>query len=370
MKKIACSVVAQIVTGASLLFAVASASATTISVSCRGTSDGPAINSAINSSNPGDTIQFHGTCVTSQMIVLLGKRNYYGDSKNATTIQQAAGANLPALIASDSWVNNSTTAGDPIRIEHLNIDGNSASNSGTNVLVIRSWLSRIEDVIVQNAPEDGIQITSVSENGTVLTNTDVNGVIDDVWVKSSGANGIDVVDPGSWVTDWWLLDSAVQDSAQSAIYLQNCAGWMVRGNHVYGVGKDGIHASRCYGSSIEGNYIEQFGSSGGSGNTYYGIVATLQGSAASVVSGNKIFMFGGTANSANLRYIDVQGNYGATQASVTGNTILGHNGTTETGLTYLLGGATSLHVSSTGNSITLVATPTSIGNGVTVDAGQ
>lgn len=346
------------------------ASAATLPVFCRGVSDGGEINRIIGISQPGDTILFHGTCLTNQTIVLLGERNYYGESKNATTIRQAPGANLPALMASDSWVSNSTTTGDPIRIEHLNIDGNSGSNSGTNALVIRSWLSRIEDVIVQNAPEDGIQITSVSENGNVLTNTQVNGVIDAVWVKSSGANGIDVVDPGSWVTDWWLLDSAVQDSAESAIYLQNCAGWVVRGNHVYGVGKDGIHASRCYGSSIEGNYIEQFGSSGGAGNTFYGIVATLQGSAASVVSGNKVFMFGGAANSANLRYIDVQGNYGATQASVIGNTILGHNGGTETGLTYLLGGASSLHVSSTGNSVILVATPENVGAGVTLDAGR
>jgi parallel beta-helix repeat protein len=368
MRKLVCCLFASIAAGTVLL--PNASFAATLPVFCRGVSDGALINRIIGFSQPGDTILFHGTCVTDQTVVLLGERNYYGESKNATTIRQASGANLRALIASDSWVNNSPTAGDPIRIEHLNIDGNSASNSGTNVLVIRSWLSRIEDVIVQNAPEDGIQVTSVSENGNVLTNTEVNGVIDDVWVKSSGANGIDVVDPGSWVTDWWLLDNAVQDSAQSAIYLQNCAGWMVRGNHVYGVGKDGIHASRCYGSSIEGNYIEQFGSSGGSGNTYYGIVATLQGSAASVVSGNKVFMFGGTANGASLRYIDVQGNYGATQASVIGNTILGHNGPTETGLTYLLGGASSLHVSSTGNSVMLVAAPINLGEGVTLDAGR
>jgi hypothetical protein len=364
------SAVKQLIAGAALLLLTGSASASIVSITCGGVSDGAAINAAISGSNPGDTIQFHGTCVTNQTIILLGKRNYYGDHRNVTTIQQAAGANLPALLASDSWVNNSSTAGDPIRIAHLNIDGNSANNSGTNVLVIRSWLSHIEDIIVQNAPEDGIQITSVSQNGTVLTNTDVNGVIDEVWVKSSGANGIDVVDPGSWVTDWWLLDNAVQDSAESAIYLQNCAGWMVRGNHVYGVGKDGIHASRCYGSSIEGNYIEQFGSAGGSGNTYYGIVATLQGSAASVISGNKIFMFGGTGNAANLLYIDVQGNYGVTQASVTGNTILGHGGATETGLSYLLGGATSLYVSTTGNSVQLVHTPIAVGAGVTTDAGR
>jgi parallel beta-helix repeat protein len=195
-------------------------------------------------------------------------------------------------------------------------------------------------------------------------------VIDKVWVKSSGANGIDVVDSGSWVTDWFLLDSAVEASGGSAIYLQNAAGWLIRGNHVYGVGEHGIYAGRCYGTTVEGNYIEQFGSTGASGTTYYGVYASLQGSAASTVNGNKIFMFGGTGNSANLDYIGVKGNYGVTQATVSGNTILGHSGNTEVGLNYQLGAATSLYVASTGNSIQKVHTIKTIGTGVTVDTGQ
>jgi parallel beta-helix repeat protein len=358
------------VVAGSLVSACFSANAATVSITCGGTSDGAAINTAIAGSSPGDTIQFHGTCVTNVTITLLGKRNYYGDHRNVTTIRQAAGANLSALLASDSWVNNYAVSGDPIRIAHLNLDGNSAQNAGTNVLVIRSWLSHIEDIIVQNAPGDGIQVTSLSSNGSILSNTQVNGVIDKVWVKSSGANGIDVVDSGSWVTDWFLLDSAVEASGGSAIYLQNAAGWLIRGNHVYGVGEHGIYAGRCYGTTVEGNYIEQFGSTGASGTTYYGVYASLQGSAASTVNGNKIFMFGGTGNSANLDYIGVKGNYGVTQATVSGNTILGHSGNTEVGLNYQLGAATSLYVASTGNSIQKVHTISTIGTGVRVDTGQ
>jgi hypothetical protein len=352
--------------------------AATISITCGGTSDGAAINTAITGSSPGDTIQFHGTCVTNQTIVLLGKRNYYGDSRNTTTIQQAAGANLTALLASDSWVNNTSIAGDPIRIAHLNLDGNSSANTGTNVLVLRSWLSHVEDLAVQNAGADGILIPSPSSNGTQLTGTSVNGVngtevnsvIDKVWVNHSAANGIHVVDSGDAITDWFLLDSAVQDSGASAIYLGNAAGWMVRGNHVYGVQNDGILASRCYGTTIEGNYIEQFGTAGGTGATWYGIIASLAGSAASVISGNKIFMFQGVANSANLLYLDVTGHDGVDQATVSDNTILGHNGSTEVGLTYTLGSGSSIYIATTGNSVQNVATPITIGPSVVTNAGR
>jgi hypothetical protein len=347
------------------------ASGATVNVTCAGTSDGAAMNAAIAGSSVGDTIQFHGTCVTSQTIVLLGKRNYIGDHRNVTTIRQAAGANLSALLASDSWVNNSATSGDPISIAHLNLDGNSSANSGTNVLVIRSWLSHIYDLIVQNAPGDGILLPSLASNGsTNLSSTEVNGVIENVWVKASGSNGIEVSDSSGHITDWFLLDSAVEASTNSAIYLGNAAGWLLRGNHIYGVGKDGILASHCYGTTIQDSYIEQFGTSGGSGNTWYGIIASLSDSAASVISGNKIFMFQGTTNAANLIYIAVTGHDGFDQATVSGNTILGHSAATETGLSYTLGSGTSMFISTTGNSVQRVGTPITVGTSVTTNAGR
>lgn len=310
--------------------------------------------------------------MTNQTIVLLGKRNYIGDHRNVTTIRQAAGANLSALVASDSWVNNSASAGDPITIAHLNLDGNSSANSGTNVLVIRSWLSHIYDLIIQNAPADGILIPSMASNGmTDLSNTEVNSVVDNVWVKASGSNGIEVSDPsGGHITDWFLLDSAVEASTNSAIYLGNAAGWLLRGNHIYGVGKDGILASHCFGTTIQDTYIEQFGTIGGSGNTWHGIIASLSDSAASVISGNKIFMFHGTANAANLISIAVTGYNGFDQATVSGNTILGHSAATETGLSYTLGSGTSMFISTTGNSVQRVGTPLFIGASVTTNAGR
>jgi hypothetical protein len=100
----------------------------------------------------------------------------------------------------------------------------------------------IEDVQIENAPGDGIQITSLSKSGVALQGSQVNGHISNVFVTSTGAIGIHVVDDGTSVTDWSLLDSWVANSGQSAIYLGNAAGWTVRGNHVFGVHQQGIFA--------------------------------------------------------------------------------------------------------------------------------
>ena len=166
-------------------------------------------------------------------------------------IRQANGSNLPAMLASDSWNADTTYTGGPIRIGDVTLDGNGRSNSGTNVLVIRSWLTVIEDLQVENAPADGIQITNLSKNGVALTTTQVNGRISNCLVTNSGGTGIHIVDTGNSVTDWDLLDSWVAYSGQSAIYMDNAAGWKIRGNHVYGIQQHALYANACFATSID-----------------------------------------------------------------------------------------------------------------------
>jgi len=227
----------------------------------------------------------------------------------------------------------------------------------------------IEDLQVENAPADGIQITSVSKNGVNLQNTQVNGRISNCFVTNSGGTGIHVVDPGNSVTDWDLLDSWVASSGQSAIYMDNAAGWKVRGNHVYGVQQHAIFANRCYGTSIEENYVEDFGGSGGN-NTWYGIACTVQGDAASVISGNKVFMFTKEPASASFVYIGVpQVNYGTGQINVADNTIRGAGQRADMGLSYQLSGGNGLNVLSSNNNVQNVHTQRSIGSSVKLVTG-
>lgn len=344
--------------------------AAVVNVQCRNTpADAIILNEAIAHSRAGDVIRIHGMCLADRTIVLAGDRSYQGDSRTGTIIRQASGANLPALLASDSWATDSPTTGDPVRISDLTLDGNSAANSLTNALVIRSWLTVIEDLQVENAPGDGIQLTNLSKDNLALTNTQVNGRISNCFVTNSGGDGIHIVDTGNSVTDWDLLDSWVANSGKSAIYMDNAAGWKIHGNHVYGNPQHGIYASRCFGTTIDSNYVEDFGDSGMEG-TSYGIACTVQGDAASVISANKVFQFHSEPSTGNFVYIGVpQVNYSTGVLNVVDNVIRGANGHHDTGLSYQIGGGEGLLLLSHDNNVQQAGVPRVVGAGVTLVNG-
>lgn len=333
------------------------AAAARATATCRNTStDAAAIQSVINSSAAGDEIVIDGPCLITQTITLLGDRAYRGDSA-ATTLTEASGANLPAVLASDSWVNNSSTTGDPITLRDLSVEANGSGNpSGGDAVIIRSWNTDIENLHISDAKNAGLRITNESKNGTALTNTQVNGTVRGLFITGSGGSGVYVEDSGNSVTDWNLIDNWVAYSGGDAIRLENSAGWPIERNHVYGVGSSGIDADRLFGTSLDDNYVEDFKDSG--------IEVSVQGDAASTVSGNKIFQFGGSGGTTYLAVNQV--NYGSGYLTVVGNTIRGNG--TGVGLSYQQGGH-QLTVTSSGNMVTGVTTPKSAGSGVTVSAG-
>jgi len=346
----------------------ATATAAAIDITCSAApGDAKALNAAIAASKTGDAIHIHGTCLADLTIVLSGNRSYLGDSRTGTTVRQANGANLPALVASDSWDSNAAGTGGPIRIAHLSLDGNRAHNTGTNVLVIRSWLTVIEDVQVRSAPADGIRITNLSKDGkTRLTSTQVNGRISNCFITGSGANGIRVADVGNSLTDWDLLDTWIADSGESAIRMDNAAGWKVVGNHLYGVKQNAIYAQRCWGTTIADNYIEGFGEGGGD-DPWYGIACTVQGGAASVVRGNKVFRSGARAGAGKFIYIGVpQVNSGTGVINVVDNIVRGGGGERDIGLSYQVGQGAGLSILSNNNNIQSVGTGRLVGERVTL----
>ena len=353
-----------IVTALSLFFFSSSAWASPIDVNCSdSTADTLRLTRAIEHSHSGDLIQIHGVCRIDKTISLLGDRTYVGDSRTGTVLRQAEGANLPALLASDSWVDDVDYTGAPIRIAHLTLDGASTSNSGTNVLVIRSWLTVLDDLLIENAPADGLQITNLSRSQVGLKTSQVNGRISNIFVLDSGANGIHVVDTQNSVTDWNLVDSWVADSGKSAIYLGNAAGWTVRGNHLWGVQNHAIYAERCFSTSIEQNYIEDFGDAGN--GTFYGIACTMNGGAASVIGNNRIFMLNGEPAQGKFIYVGAPVvNYGTGQLNVTGNTILGAGKAADIGMAFERNGGYGFNLLSSGNNVQGVHTDRVVGPGV------
>lgn len=370
--------------GKSLRFAISLATALSImavatpgkaavkDVTCANTTtDTTTLNNAISGSSVGDDIRIHGQCLINRTIILYPTRTYEGDSREGTMITQASGSNLQAMLASQSWSTNSRYADDGIRIAHLGLDGNSSANTGTIGLAIRSWLTVLEDLYIQNTSGDGIRLTNASATGTELEASSgamVGGRISNCFITNSGGNGIRAYDSQNNVTDWDLTGTAVAASGLSAIYLDNTAGWRITGNHIYGISQYGIYAQRMGGSTIDQNYVEDFGDSGGS-TTWYGIAAAgIQPyGSASVISGNKVFQFNTESSGTSYVYIGITGvNSGMGVVNVVNNTIVGAGGAHDTGLSYVLDAGSSLKVVSANNNVQSVTTARSVGAGVTL----
>jgi hypothetical protein len=174
-------------------------------------------------------------------IKLLGDRTYSGYSRSGTVLKQANGANLSALFASDSYLNNYTYTGTPVAIRHLTLDGNKAQNTAaTDGIILRSWLSVIEDIHIMNMSENGIRATNLSTNGTAITNTEVNGRIADNFIENSNGHGVYIQDTENALTDWYLSDNWIAGSGIDGIHMDNAAGWVVERNHIYGVQQNAL----------------------------------------------------------------------------------------------------------------------------------
>ena len=332
--------------------------------------DAATINAAIAGSPTGSEIVLRGQFLISEPIRLLGERSYRGESRSGTVLKQADGANLPAVVASSVWLDDTSWTGTPIALRHLSIDGNRANNpnSTTAGLALRSWLSTVEDVHIRNCASDGLRLTSRSQNGTGLNTTQVNGRIAANFIERSGRHGIYVEDPQNAVTDWILCDNWVAGSGEDAIHLDNAAGWVIERNHVYGVPQHAIFAHRCFATSIADNYIEGFGETDEAG-TWCGIRATLQGSTASTIINNRIFNFGGEQNADSVyRYLSVSVNYGTGMAVVSNNAIRGGKTSQSVGLHYA--GSEGSVLVSTGNLVSGVGEAKVAEGAVSVTAGQ
>src|SRR5258708_6272427 len=74
------------------------------------TDDYAAITAAINASKFGSDVFFpNGTYMTSSTISFLKQRRYIGSHRGSATIKQANGANLDAVVASQTWLSTNPT---------------------------------------------------------------------------------------------------------------------------------------------------------------------------------------------------------------------------------------------------------------------
>ncbi len=340
--------------------------------------DADTINAAIAASPVGAEIVIRGKCLINKTIRLLDDRSYRGESRTGTILEQADGANLVALLATAQFLDNKDYTGLPVAVRQLTLDGNKANNKQvkTDGLILRSWLSVVEDLHVADMSGSGLRITNLSAKGTKLKTTQVNGRISGNFIENSGRHGVFVEDTGNGeggsVTDWILADNWIASSGVDGIHMDNAAGWFVERNHIYGVPQHAIYADNLFATSICDNYIEEFGETKQAG-TWCGIRGTVNGEAASTIANNRIFNFSKKCNpQSDFRYLSLAVNYGTGVVTVTGNVIYGI-GTARgrgTGQYFTAGDDLKLRVVSTGNFIDGVKTHRFASPTVTVSAGE
>ena len=235
-------------------------------------SDAGKINNTILSSPEGSEIVICGECLISETVRLMQNRSYRGQHRSGTILKQADNANLVTLAASAGFLDNIPYSDGPVSITKLRFEGNKENYTGATTagLIIRSWLTIVEDLRIQNMSGDGLRLSNLSSDEIGLQSTQVNGRIVNNFITGSGGHGIFIEDSQNAVTDWILSDNWIASSGKDGIHLENAVGWFIERNHIYGVPQNAIYPNPLYASSITNNYIESFSDSKLSG-TWCGI---------------------------------------------------------------------------------------------------
>lgn len=305
------------------------------------TYDTDALNAFIAASPVGATILFpaNHTYLVSGMITYLPNRAYVGGGwalGGKAVIKQANGANIVAsggpvagLLAPQGWRANASTCDGPVLISNLAFDGNVANNgtsTASGVVMMNFW-SRVEKCNFTNMPLHGIHLTDTGEDGsTVISNTASENKLVANKIYSVGGHGISQVSAGGNANlDGFAVDNLISSTGLGGVNLARGAGWLVAGNHFYGIATTAIGASNCYATRITGNYIEDFGGANAASAYYQGIGTTVLNGRGLVISGNQIACAEPAANTSTYQYISCTSGSSQTtaRAVITGNLISG-----------------------------------------------
>ena len=260
-----------------------------------GVTDTPRLQAALNSGQP--VYMTAGTFWVNSVLQIPGDAAMYGASVYLTTIKMAAAANLSAVAASTGWTASTNTSSvSPAFIRGITFDGNSANqSSGTgHGVVLQTNYSYIEDCAFSNTLGDGLRFDVHGANGsTALGNSAVENRVFRCQARFNGGTGINVSDStNNAFTDGFIGDCIVQSSTVYGINVDAGAGWVIRGNHLYTLGKSGLVVGTAFMTRILGNYVEDFATSGTMG--FYGAIDLSANyyvndlGAGSVISGNTV----------------------------------------------------------------------------------
>ena len=300
-----------------------------------GSDEAALINALVANTPPGSLIyfspppNFYG--VGSIPLIFLPNRTYMGSIGffNGDLIKQLNGANLPAVVCSSDWYNNSSSAGFPIRMYDISVNGNSANNTTSHGIALTNFNCILERCAAVNAPAAGILIAANTRNGSLISNGLVQNRINRCVISAPGTYGISIQDSSHGkVTDGYITECQVDTATLDGIIMDTAGGWRIENNHVNSPQQNGINASHCFFTFLRGNYIDGFGfnASAPPGTFYNGILAQTLAGEQVIVSDNEVRSTGVVANTT-YQFISAQAtdNTGTNIISVHDNKCYGAN---------------------------------------------
>ena len=194
-----------------------------------------------------------------------------------TVIKAAGAANFHSVMCSAGWLGNSGSVATGVNLSGFKIDAN---NLVSRCLTLQTYDSTVEDCSFENSLFQGIVLDGKNEAGTVPMTTSAvnnrfhrcvfnnNGQYNFLTVNDTTANGV--------YTDGFLTECDMAGSTIAAISIQFPAGWLVHGNHAYGLDGHGFQMGKMQNTRITSNYIEAWGQ-GGTGGSWYALDAANTG---------------------------------------------------------------------------------------------
>jgi hypothetical protein len=247
------------------------------------------------------------------------------------------------VIAAAGYLNNGTTADNPVCVMGVHIDVN--TKAGSHGLVVYNFWSHFEDIQVANcngAAAHGMHVTDRGVNGTSVSvnshseNTFKRCRFDAFTGKASMfwaecTNGLNNSNQDGHLQDCFFASDAT--ASGFGVRITRAAGWTIDNNHFYGIGYDAISLDACYATKVTRNYIEDFGGDNGGNNGaaptygYYNGIAmgSVLDTRASTIEGNTISCIQANAPTGN-RWTGITARPGSGQilanVVIVGNTIV------------------------------------------------
>jgi hypothetical protein len=286
------------------------------------TDDAAAILRCIDASVDDSVIFFPpGIYRVGATIRLRGKRSYIGT--NGSTIKMAEGASLVAVLASEAWLTDEATSGNPIFIYDLSVDGNYLGNLSGHGISLMNFNSVVRECTVTNCYDNGIMLSSIGRSGGSISNTCVENRIESCKIDTCLGRGIYCHDTDGKLIDGYIDSCIVNNTKLDAIKVERGTGFFISKNYCYDNLSGGITVKNCYNTFIIGNKIDDYGQSLVDSGFVAGIDATIIGPRPSVITGNIIST---TEPNASFHYQHLSVTFGGatdTRCLVEGNIIQG-----------------------------------------------